>query len=64
MRLGTSQNVMGALYKGFFGSAVISAIALWPITDHVIGMGTVMKMGDSAFTGSASAFTALSGTSS
>ncbi len=51
VRLGTSQNVMGALYKGFFGSAVISAIALWPITDHVIGMGTVMKMGDSAFTG-------------
>ena len=50
VRLGTSQNVMGALYKGFFGSAVISAIALWPITDHVIGMGTVMKMGDSAFT--------------
>jgi K(+)-stimulated pyrophosphate-energized sodium pump len=51
VRLGTSQNVMGALYKGFFGSAVISAIALWPITDHVIGMGTVMKMGDSTFTG-------------
>jgi K(+)-stimulated pyrophosphate-energized sodium pump len=51
VRLGASENVMGALYKGFFGSAVISAIALWPITDHVIGMGTVMKMGDSTFTG-------------
>ena len=51
VRLGGSQNIMGALYKGFFGSAIISAIALWPITDHVIGMGTVMKMGDSTFTG-------------
>ena len=51
VRLGKSQNIMGALYKGFFGSAIISAIALWPITDHVIGMGTVMKMGDSTFTG-------------
>jgi K(+)-stimulated pyrophosphate-energized sodium pump len=51
VRLGASQNIMGALYKGFFGSAIISAIALWPITDHVIGMGTVMKMGDSNFTG-------------
>ena len=51
VRLGASENVMGALYKGFFGSAVVSAIALWPITDHVIGMDTVMKMGDSAFTG-------------
>ena len=51
VRLGTSQNVMGALYKGFFASAVISAIALWPITDYVIGMGTEMKMGASTFTG-------------
>ncbi|MGB0551825.1 MAG: sodium-translocating pyrophosphatase [Alphaproteobacteria bacterium] len=51
VRLGASENVMGALYKGFFGSAVVSAIALWPITDHVIGMDTVMKMGDSTFTG-------------
>jgi K(+)-stimulated pyrophosphate-energized sodium pump len=51
VRLGASQNIMGALYKGFFGSAIISAIALWPITDHVIGMATVMKMGDSTFTG-------------
>jgi K(+)-stimulated pyrophosphate-energized sodium pump len=51
VRLGASQNIMGALYKGFFGSAIISAIALWPITDYVIGMGTVMTMGDSTFTG-------------
>lgn len=51
VRLGASENVMGALYKGFFGSAVVSAIALWPITDYVIGMDTVMKMGDSTFSG-------------
>ena len=42
---------MGALYKGFFGSAIISAILLWPITDYVLGMDTKMQMGGSEFTG-------------
>jgi K(+)-stimulated pyrophosphate-energized sodium pump len=39
VRLGKSQNIMGALYKGFIVSAVLSAIALYPITSEVIGMG-------------------------
>ncbi len=51
VKVGASQNIMGALYKGFFGSAIISAILLWPITDYVLGMDTKMEMGGSIFTG-------------
>ena len=38
VKLGASQNIMGALYKGFIASAVISAVLLWPVTSYVIGM--------------------------
>ena len=51
VKVGASGNIMGALYKGFFGSAIISAILLWPITDYVLGMDTKMQMGGSEFTG-------------
>ncbi len=51
VRVGSSGNIMGALYKGFFGSAVISAILIYPITDYVLGMGTEMTVNGRAFTG-------------
>ncbi len=51
VKVGTSQNIMGALYKGFFGSAIISAVLLWPVTSHVVGMDTAMTMGPATFTG-------------
>ena len=43
VRLGSSQNIMMALYKGFFVSAFLSAIFLYFITDHVVGMETVLN---------------------
>lgn len=48
VRLGGSENIMGALYKGFIVSAVLSAVAIWPVTDYVIGMGAI---GDTGFSG-------------
>ena len=51
VRLGSSQSIMGALYKGFIASAVISAIVLYPVTDFVIGTDTVFTVGDQTFTG-------------
>ena len=45
VRLGSSQNIMGALYKGFIAAAVLSAIALWPVTDWIIGMGEIAGKG-------------------
>ncbi|WP_425405125.1 sodium-translocating pyrophosphatase [Hwanghaeella sp.] len=51
VRLGSSNNIMGALYKGFFASAVISAIALYPITEMTIGTATELTIGATTFTG-------------
>jgi len=35
VRLGSSNNIMGALYKGFIATAVLSAIAIYFLIDHV-----------------------------
>jgi K(+)-stimulated pyrophosphate-energized sodium pump len=37
VRLGRSQSIMGALYKGFWTSAVLGAIAAYPATQYVLG---------------------------
>ena len=51
VKLGSSQNIMGALYKGFIASAVISAALLWPVTDYVIGMDSMMTTRGITFSG-------------
>ncbi len=37
IRLGSSKNIMGALYKGLIVSGVLAAIAFYPITDKLMG---------------------------
>ena len=51
VKLGASQNIMGALYKGFIASAVLSAIGLWPVTDYIVGMSTTMTAAGVTFDG-------------
>ena len=51
VRLGSSGNIMNALYKGFFMSTVLLALALYPVTEYVIGMEAIMVVGDSNFSG-------------
>jgi len=51
VRLGSSQNIMGALYKGFVATGALSLLALWPVTSYVIGMDTQMQASGVAFTG-------------
>ena len=46
VRLGKSQNIMMALYKGFLVSAILSAILLYFITDHVIGLSEIFKLNE------------------
>jgi K(+)-stimulated pyrophosphate-energized sodium pump len=41
VRLGSSNNIMGALYKGFIVSAVLSAIAFYPVTEMIVGTGAI-----------------------
>ncbi len=51
VRLGANQSIMGALYKGFIATGVLSLIVLWPITDGLLGMGTKFTARDLSFTG-------------
>jgi K(+)-stimulated pyrophosphate-energized sodium pump len=51
VRLGSSQNIMGALYKGLIVTGILSAIALWPITSWVLGgMDVTFTTGTKTFT--------------
>ncbi len=61
VKLGSSNNIMGALYKGFAVTAVLSAIALWPITAITIGTGTEFTIGDKVFTGASLFYCGLIG---
>ncbi|TQV80477.1 sodium-translocating pyrophosphatase [Denitrobaculum tricleocarpae] len=61
VRLGASENIMGALYKGFVASAVLSAIGLWFVTDWVLGTGASFTVGTSEFTGSDLFFCGIAG---
>ena len=52
VRLGKSNNIMGALYKGFITTAVLSIPAIYFATDAALGgMDNVYAVGDSSFTG-------------
>ena len=51
VRLGASQSIMGALYKGFIASAVLSLIALYPLIDQFVGMDTEITSRAQTFTG-------------
>jgi K(+)-stimulated pyrophosphate-energized sodium pump len=51
VRLGASQNIMGALYKGVIATVILSLIGLWPLTDWLIGMDTALTSGAATYTG-------------
>ena len=51
VRLGSSKNVMGALYKGFIATAIFSVIILYPITDKIIGLDNYYKSTNAEFNG-------------
>jgi K(+)-stimulated pyrophosphate-energized sodium pump len=51
VKLGRSNNIMAALYKGFIATAILSLIALIPVTEWVIGLGTEFVVGERTFSG-------------
>ena len=51
VRLGSDGNIMWAMYKGVIVAAVLSIPAIYFVTDYLVGMGTVMTVGDRSFTG-------------
>jgi K(+)-stimulated pyrophosphate-energized sodium pump len=52
VKLGASQNIMGALYKGFVASAVLSAVLIFGVTWNMLGL-------DASFTAAGVSFTSL-----
>jgi K(+)-stimulated pyrophosphate-energized sodium pump len=61
VQLGASGNIMGALYRGFLVSAVVSAGLIAALTAWMIGFSTVMQLGDLSVRGSDLYFCALTG---
>ena len=51
VRLGSSKNIMGALYKGFIATAILSLIILYPVTDKIIGLDNYYKSPNAEFNG-------------
>jgi K(+)-stimulated pyrophosphate-energized sodium pump len=52
VRLGSSQSIMGALYKGFIASAILSLIFIYPVTQIVLGdISKEFTFGETTFTG-------------
>jgi len=51
VKLGKSKNIMGALYKGFIVTAVLSLIIFYPVTDSVVGLDKTYTTSNSSFTG-------------
>jgi len=51
VRLGSSKNIMGALYKGFIATAFFSIVILYPITDKIIGLNNIYIFSNTQFNG-------------
>ena len=51
VKLGKSKNIMGALYKGFIVTAILSVAVLYPVTDKIIGLKNIYSTTNSEFSG-------------
>jgi K(+)-stimulated pyrophosphate-energized sodium pump len=51
VRLGASQSIMGALYKGFIVTAVLSAVLMLPVIAVTIGLGETYVVQGKSITG-------------
>ena len=51
VRLGKSKNIMGALYKWFIATAILSVIILYPVTDKIVGLDNIYSFNNTNFSG-------------
>ena len=51
VRLGPSKNIMGALYKGFIATTILSLGILYPVTDKIIGLNNIYSSTNAKFSG-------------
>ena len=43
VKLGKSKNIMGALYKGFIVTAILSLLILYPVTSSLVGLTETLQ---------------------
>ncbi len=51
VKLGKNKNIMGALYKGFIVTAILSLAIFYPVTDSVVGLDKIYTVSNKSFTG-------------
>ncbi|MDE3015416.1 MAG: sodium-translocating pyrophosphatase [Pseudomonadota bacterium] len=51
VRLGKNRNIMQALYKGLIAAALLSVVAIYIVTDRLLGFDTTYSIGTLDFTG-------------
>ena len=51
VKLGKTNSIMGALYKGFIATAILSLVVLYFVTDLVVGFGTSLTISGKSFNG-------------
>ena len=51
VKLGKNNSIMGALYRGFIATAILSLIVLYFVTDIVVGFNTTLSIDDISFNG-------------
>lgn len=61
VRLGKSKSIMGALYKGFVVTALLSALAITALIHYMVGFDSVFTIGKQSFTGLQILYCALTG---
>lgn len=61
VRLGKNQNIMGALYKGFIVTAILSAGAIIGLTKYFLGFDGIYHVNSHTFTGINLIYCALTG---
>lgn len=61
VRLGSSENIMAALYKGLVVASLISAVLIIWITYHLVGFDQPLMVEDKMFTGLNLLYSALTG---
>ena len=61
VRLGNSNNIMGALYKGFIASALLSLVGIGAVTSWVIGFDSQFQVGGTEVNGMSLFLSAVTG---
>jgi K(+)-stimulated pyrophosphate-energized sodium pump len=51
VKLGSNNSIMGALYKGFIATGILSLFAVYGVTEGLVGLDTTLKAGGAVFTG-------------